>query len=140
MTHNLPAALYRVANHFESSPWASAATVLREIWGACDDKGPLWAGGESRYLENVDLAYQALAAEAGCDLDDLPARLEDAYHRGELPGLLRAAAGRIQRDSTDRCPQCDKAGTVPDPGDPYGYEVSCPSCCGRGSVRRQEAS
>lgn len=97
MTHDLPAGLNRAADFFETSQWASARTVLREIWFACDDKGPGFVG-ESHYLDNINLAYRALANEANCDVDDIIKRLDAAYRRHELPALLRGAARRIRQE------------------------------------------
>lgn len=100
-THDLPAGLNHAADWFETSQWASPATVLREIWFACDDKGPGFTG-ESRYLDNVKLAYRALADEAGCDVLAIVERLDVAYQRHELPALLRGAARRISASQVRR--------------------------------------
>lgn len=137
--HDLPAGLCRAADFFETSEWAHPKVILRQIWMACDDKDPGFVG-ESHYLDNVKLAYRALADEAGCDADDIVKRLDAAYRSHELPQLLRGAALRIHEQTTERCGQCDKYGWVRDPARPYGPEIPCPTCDGAGSVQRQEAS
>lgn len=86
--------LRRVADHFQTSPFATRTAIFSEIHMACGAYGRI--DDYRDYANKIDAAYQALADEAGCTPNLLDHTLEALDLRTELPDIIRRAAKRIE--------------------------------------------
>lgn len=87
----------RVADHFETSPYAHRNAIMSELHMACGPYGRITDPHD--YTHKISLVHEALAAEAGCDTARLSHTLEALDLRTELPDTIRRAAKRIEEET-----------------------------------------